>query len=109
MAHNYRLWRRIETRTRSIHAGTNQRLVQTSGAAVIHRLLLNGLAPWRSLMASTTPHSLDVVLLPAYILRCLFFLSVLPALAVLPAYAACAACAACGLALFFYSVICVRT
>jgi NB-ARC domain len=69
-------------------------------------LLLNGLAPWRSPTASTAPHSLDGVLLPAYILRCLFFLSVLPALAVLPAYAACAAC---GLALFFYSVICVRT
>jgi hypothetical protein len=68
--------------------------------------LLNGLAPWRSPTASTAPHSLDGVLLPACILRCLFFLSVLPALVVLPAYAACAAC---GLALFFYSVICVRT
>jgi hypothetical protein len=36
-------------------------------------ILLNGLAPWRSPTASTAPHSLDGVLLPAYILRCLFF------------------------------------
>jgi hypothetical protein len=93
---------------------------------MVKGLLLNGLAPWRSPTASTAPHSLDGVLLPAYVLRCLFFLSVLPALAVLPAYVlrclfflsvlpalavlpAYAACAACGLALFFYSVICVCT
>jgi hypothetical protein len=31
--------------------------------------LLNGLAPWHSPTASTAPHSLDGVLLPAYILR----------------------------------------
>jgi hypothetical protein len=47
--------------------------------------MFNGLAPWRSPTASTAPHSLDGVLLPAYIPRCLFFLSVLPALPALPA------------------------
>jgi hypothetical protein len=45
----------------------------------------NGLAPWRSLTASMVPHNLDGVLLPAYVLRCLF----------VPVWAACAGGAAC--------------
>jgi hypothetical protein len=48
-------------------------------------LLLNGLAPRRPPTASTAPHCLDSVSLTR------------------------ASRAACGLALFFYSVICVRT
>jgi hypothetical protein len=53
------------------------------------------LAPGYPPRATMAPHSLDGVLLPTYILRCLrclFYLSMLPALSVLPAYAICAAC-----------------